>query len=71
MIRCSCGNELVSVEAICERCDAPIAKWPRYAAITECMKCGEPVDQPRTGRSTTKCLCCGCVYGMDFFRVQQ
>lgn len=23
MIRCSCGNELVSVEAICERCDVP------------------------------------------------
>ena len=24
MIRCSCGNPLVSVEAICELCDVPV-----------------------------------------------
>lgn len=25
VIRCSCGNPLVSVEAICERCDSPVS----------------------------------------------
>ena len=26
MICCSCGNELVSVEAICELCDVPVIR---------------------------------------------
>lgn len=125
MIRCSCGNELVSVEAICELCDVPVIRTmshrcpmcgercgclnadgpgvecehrclpyaakarmeepitvldevaaecrrqDKWRAIAECLKCGEPVEQPRTGRSTSECLCCGAIYGMDFFRVHK
>lgn len=68
MIRCSCGEALVSVEAICERClPNGLPRWPRFRAGDDCPRCGQWVDQPAPGRSTRTCAC-GCVLGLDFFR---
>lgn len=76
MIRCSCGNALVSVEAICEVClpngigrgPAPV-KWAKFAASAECLRCANIVSAPLPGRSTVNCPNCGTLYGQDFFRV--
>lgn len=35
MIQCTCGNPLVSPEAICERCDVPIKVPQRYEPKAE------------------------------------
>lgn len=74
MVRCSCGNVLASVEAICEVClpngvVRSSALRPRFALAAECMRCGDELLQPRAGRSTVTCASCGTTYGLDFFRL--
>lgn len=72
MIRCSCGNALVSVEAICEVClPNGLSRWPKpvsFVSLQECLRCGGDVPQPPPGRSTVNCPDCGTLYGLDFFR---
>lgn len=72
MIRCSCGNALVSVEAICEVClPNGLPRWPkpvRFLASQECLTCGDDVPHPPAGQSTVTCPSCETLYGLDFFR---
>lgn len=72
MIRCTCGNALVSVDAICDIClPNGIGRGiPRvvFNASAECLRCGDVITQPRPGRSAVHCPNCGTLYGLDFFR---
>jgi hypothetical protein len=73
MIRCTCGNVLVSVEAICEVClPSGLPRYPpvaKFAASMECLRCDFPIPHPRPGTSSVPCPSCGVLYGLDFFRV--
>jgi hypothetical protein len=48
-IRCSCGNSLVSIEAICELCDGTWGlgtRRPYPSATYRCHECGDKAPKP-------------------------